>query len=145
MKNIVLDTNCLVQIISMHSPYRAIWKAFLMKRFTLCFSDEILNEYQEILERYTSVDIAQNVISLLLNSSNVRFITPHYRFGLITKDPDDNKFVDCAITANAEYLVSEDSHFNVLKKAYTFPTVKVIRMKAFKEELEKEAMQNPDA
>ena len=59
---IVLDTNCLVQIISAHSPYRDIWLAFLQKRYMLRVSDEILNEYQEILERHTTAEIAENVI-----------------------------------------------------------------------------------
>lgn len=75
---IVLDTNCLVQIISAHSPYRDIWLAFLQKRYMLCVSDEILNEYQEILERHTTAEIAENVILLLLNSRNVRFYSPHF-------------------------------------------------------------------
>ena len=36
-------------------------------------------------------------------------------FNLIQKDPDDNKFVDCAITAGARYIVTEDHHYDVLK------------------------------
>ena len=99
---IVLDTNCLVQIISAHSPFRSVWKAFLQKRYVLCVSDEILNEYQEVLERHTTPEIAANVILLLLNSRNVKYFTPHFHFHLIEKDPDDNKFVDCAIIAGAD-------------------------------------------
>jgi uncharacterized protein len=30
-------------------------------------------------------------------------------------DPDDNKFVDCAIAANAKYIVTGDRHFNIMK------------------------------
>lgn len=131
---IVLDTNCLVQIISAHSPYRDIWLAFLQKRYMLCVSDEILNEYQEILERHTTAEIAENVILLLLNSRNVRFYSPHFHFHLIEKDPDDNKFVDCAIIAGADYIVSEDSHFHVLEHI-SFPTVKVIRLDEFQRTL----------
>jgi predicted nucleic acid-binding protein len=70
-RKIVLDTNCLVQIISTHSKYRPIWDAFLMHRFILCVSNEILEEYHEILESQTNATIAENVISLLLNSRNV--------------------------------------------------------------------------
>lgn len=128
---VVLDTNCLVQIISAHSPYRNIWLAFLQKRYTLCVSNEILNEYQEILERHTTAEIAENVILLLLNSRNVRFYSPHFHFHLIEKDPDDNKFVDCAIIAGADYIVSEDAHFRTLKDI-PFPTVQVIRLDEFR-------------
>ncbi len=47
---VVIDTNCLVQMISKRSPYRPIWDAFLGKRFVLCVSNDILDEYQEILD-----------------------------------------------------------------------------------------------
>lgn len=132
---IVLDTNCLVQIISAHSPFRSVWRAFLQKRYALCVTNEILNEYQEVLERYTTPEIAENVILLLLNSRNVKFFSPHFHFNLITQDPDDNKFVDCAIIAGAEYIVSEDAHFRVLRDI-SFPMVRVIRLEEFKQALD---------
>jgi predicted nucleic acid-binding protein len=44
MNPVVIDTNCLLQIISRKSPYRPIWEAFLAGRFTLCVSEEILAE-----------------------------------------------------------------------------------------------------
>jgi len=53
---------------------------------------------------------------------------------LIDQDPDDNKFVDCAIIANADFIVSEDSHFAVLK-FIPFPSVKVVRLDEFVNEL----------
>ena len=45
-------------------------------------------------------------------------INPYYRFGLIQADADDNKFVDCAIVANAEYLVSNENLVRFGCKAY---------------------------
>ena len=45
---------------------------------------------------------------------NVRFIPKSVPQSVIQADPDDNKFVDCAISGNAEYIVSNDSHFRVL-------------------------------
>ena len=42
MKSLVIDTNCLVQMISRHSPYRKIWDDFLRRKFMLCVSNEIL-------------------------------------------------------------------------------------------------------
>lgn len=130
-----MDTNCLVQIISRHSPFRPAWQAFLDGKYTLCVSDDILDEYQEIIERLTTPEIAENVILLLQNSSNVRFFTPHFHFNLIENDPDDNKFVDCAIVAGADYIVSQDVHFNVLE-TIPFPKVYVIRLEQFLKELD---------
>lgn len=64
-----------------------------------------------------------------------KFYDPHYHFALITQDPDDNKFVDCAIVASADYLVSEDNHFNVLKDI-PFPKVNVITLEQFQNDLQ---------
>ncbi len=49
-------------------------------------------------------------------------------------DPDDNKFVDCAIIANADYIVSDDSHFKVLKDI-PFPVVRVLSLEQFQQDL----------
>ena len=130
MKRIVLDTNCLLMCIPKNSPYRIVWDAFLNGEFTLCLSNEIVEEYLEILSNKTTASIAGNVISTILNQHNVELINPHYRFGLIQADVDDNKFVDCAIVANAEYLVSNDSHFRILEQI-PFPKVNLLRLKSF--------------
>ena len=130
MKRIVLDTNCLLMCIPKNSPYRIVWNAFLNGEFVLCLSNEIVEEYLEILSNKTTDSIAGNVISTILNQHNVELINPHYRFRLIQTDVDDNKFVDCAIVANAEYLVSNDSHFRILEQI-PFPRVNLLRLKSF--------------
>lgn len=130
MRPVVIDTNCLLQIISRKSPYRPIWDAFLKGKYLLCVSDEILDEYQEILGQKLSPVVAENVVLLMLNKSNVQLIDPHFRLGLITADPDDNKFVDCAFAAGADYLVSEDNHFNVLRET-PFPLLNIVSLDEF--------------
>ena len=130
MNPVVIDTNCLLQIISHGSPYRPIWDAFLAGQYTLCVSNEILNEYQEILEQQITPTVAENVVLLLLNQQNVQLVDPHFRMGIITADPDDNKFVDCAFAAGADYLVSEDSHFNVIRQT-PFPQLNLVTLDEF--------------
>ena len=129
-RNIVLDTNCLVQIISAHSPYRPAWQAFREGRYMLCVSNDILNEYAEILERVANAAVAHNIVNAIARSPYTRMFDPHFRFGLIEQDPDDNKFVDCAIIAGADYIVSEDAHFRVLE-TIPFPSVNVRRLEEF--------------
>ena len=136
MRNIVLDTNCLLACISGKSEFHSVWTSFLNEEFCLCVSNEIITEYEEILARKTSSTFAEMIIYIILNSENVVFINPTYRFGLITADPDDNKFVDCAIIANADYIVSQDAHFNVLK-TINFPKVNVIRIEEFAKKISK--------
>ena len=45
----------------------------------------------------------------------LRRVEPTYQWQLITADPDDDKFADCAIAAGADYVVTEDAHFAALK------------------------------
>ena len=59
--------------------------------------------------------IVLDTVNAIARSPYTRMFDPHFRFGLIEQDPDDNKFVDCAIVAGAEYIVSEDAHFRVLE------------------------------
>ena len=130
MNPVVIDTNCLLQIIARKSPYRPIWDAFLAGKYQLCVSNEILEEYQEILEQQITPTVAENVILLILNRNNTILVDPHFRMELVTKDRDDNKFVDCAFAAGADYLVSEDSHFNVLRST-PFPSLNLVTLDEF--------------
>ena len=130
MSRIVLDTNSLIQSIPPKSKFHKICKSFLDGPNELCVSSEILVEYEEILQRLTDIKTAKYVIELIVNNPYTLFITPYYQFKLITADPDDNKFVDCAISANAKYIVTEDHHFDVLKRC-DFPKVDIIKLDAF--------------
>jgi len=67
----------------------------------------------------------------LLVSHNVEKVNPYYKWNLITADPDDNKFVDCALNAGADYIVTNDKHFNILNEI-EFPPIKVIDIETFK-------------
>jgi predicted nucleic acid-binding protein len=58
-------------------------------------------------------------------------VTPFYKWDLMVADPDDNKFVDCALNAGADYIVTNDRHFNVLK-SLGFPPIKVINIETLK-------------
>ena len=78
-RQVVLDTNCLVQIISLHSPYRSAWQAFREGRYILCVSNDILNEYSEILERVANAAVAHNVVNAIIRSPYTRKLDPHYR------------------------------------------------------------------
>lgn len=129
-RKIVLDTNCLIAALSRHSEYYPVWSEFQAGKYMLCVSNEILEEYEEIIEKKTSAIVAQNVINLLLKSNNVELVTPSFRFRLIEADHDDDKFVDCAFAANATYIVSDDKHFDVLKDI-SFPQLLVLKLKEF--------------
>lgn len=128
MRHIVLDTNCLLRMIP--QPVPPHMGSLSQWQIHLCVSNEIINEYTEILTEKVSSTFADNIVRAILHNPNVRLYDPQYHFHLITQDPDDNKFVDCAIIANADYIVSEDTHFNILK-TIPFPSVKVLTLDLF--------------
>ena len=127
---IVLDTNSLIQSISPKSVYHDVWLSVLTGRNTLCVSNEILEEYAEILNRLAGKKTADLVLNTIIECKNVVFLTPYYHFNLITADTDDNKFVDCAIQANARYIVTNDHHYDVLRQI-EFPKVGIIKLMDF--------------
>ena len=135
MRRIVLDTNCLLQSLPSSSPYHKIWADILDGQIQLCVNTEILNEYEEIISSKTTREIAHNVVEAIARLSTTLFQDSFYHFGLITSDTDDNKFVDCAIAANARFIVTEDHHFDVLK-TIPFPSVNVINIDDFLKEVQ---------
>ena len=138
-KKVVLDTNCLLVSISKYGEAYPVWRGFLNGQYTLCVSTDILEEYEEIIAQMTTPDIARNVIDAILKRKNVERIDPYFRWHLITADPDDNKFVDCAFAAQAIYIVSDDAHFDELRNI-TFPQLLVLKLKEFIETLQKEEL-----
>lgn len=133
---IVLDTNILLVSLPKKSRYRIIFDTLLEKRYTLLISNEILTEYQEIIGFKTTPSIAQHVVEMLLSLSNIEKTEVFFRWNLIEADPDDNKFSDCAIAGNADFLISNDRHFDVLKQI-DFPKISCLTIEEFLELLEK--------
>lgn len=127
---IVLDTNCLVNVIMPGSYNNEVWQAFRASKYVLCVTNEILFEYHEILSKRYNNLIANTILKELIETPNIERVNPVYRFNLITSDPDDNKFVDCAVTAGATYIVSNDRHFKELDN-YDFPKVAVRTLTEF--------------
>ena len=128
---IVLDTNCLLPAVFSKSIYHWLWEAFRRGKFVLCYSNEILTEYEELLSSLYPPAITANTMNLILESSNAEKVTSYFHWCLITADPDDNKFVDCAVNSGADYIVTNDKHFNLLKSV-NFPKIEVIDIESFK-------------
>lgn len=130
MNRVVLDTNCLLVSISSRSEYFEVWRGLHEGRYVLCVSNEILAEYEEVIALKANREVAENVINALVDSDFVEFVDPQFHLGLITSDPDDNKFVDCAFASNATFIVSNDKHFKVLQ-TIDFPRINVLKIQEF--------------
>ncbi|MEM1120057.1 MAG: putative toxin-antitoxin system toxin component, PIN family, partial [Bacteroidota bacterium] len=112
---IVLDTNVLSVAISKRSKYHPIYTQLQNGDYDLLITEDIILEYEEVIGRDLNPIVAAIVKDALEILPNVQKITKYYYWQLIINDPDDDKFVDCAIAGRADFLVTIDRHFNVLK------------------------------
>ncbi len=129
---IVLDTNALLISIPKNSKYRIIFDYFLAHKFTLILSTEILMEYAEIIELKSNSIVSSNIVEMLTIARNVYKQDIFFKWQLIDTDKDDNKFVDCAVAGSADYIVTNDKHFSILK-TIEFPPMSVITIDEFVE------------
>jgi putative PIN family toxin of toxin-antitoxin system len=129
---VVLDTNVLLVSIPSQSKYRPIFNAVLNGNIELILSNDIINEYIEIIERKTNSFVANNIGETLLNLDNVIQTNVRFNWNLIEIDKEDNKFVDVYIAGSASILVTNDKHFEILKQI-NFPQVVVMDIDQFLE------------
>ncbi len=130
---VVIDTNGFLSAIPLRGRNKWLYHAFMDERFTWVVSNEIISEYSEIICEKFSENTANFVLSSLLSAINHERFEPSYKWQLVEKDPDDNKFVDCAIGVNADYLVSDDKHIrNLLRIPNLFPPVPIVTFRQFK-------------
>jgi len=134
---VVIDTNVLISIISKRSSSRWILDCIISGKIQICVSTEIVLEYREILQRKTNFAVAENISDFISVSPYVEKIDIFYRFDLIEKDSSDNKFVDCAISADADCIVSNDKHFQILKNI-DFPKVIILTLNEFENQFKLE-------
>ncbi len=127
---VVLDSNVLLVALGKRSNYRPIWEAFVEGKFKLIVSDDIIYEYQEVLQNHSAPGVADLVIEIFVESIEVIYQQVYYSWNVIKQDPDDNKFFDIAVAANADYLVTNDAHFNEARYL-PFPSVKIVTADEF--------------
>ncbi|RFS17107.1 putative toxin-antitoxin system toxin component, PIN family [Emticicia sp. C21] len=134
---VVIDTNVLLRSIPPKNVERWLYEAFISKKFVWVYSTEILLEYAEMIGEIYSSKTMDLVLEILLHTKNTQRFDPSYKWQLVEEDPDDNKFVDCAIGANVDFLVTDDKHIRSLRrKGRRFPPIQVVSFAEFKKILE---------
>ena len=118
MTKVVLDTNCLVSAIGWAGPPHRILLACLSGTLELCISPAILEELTEVLSRPRLALIAGNpylpaVLSWLHTSAHLVF--PSITLDVVAEDPDDNRFIECAVESGAGVVITGDEHLANIK------------------------------
>lgn len=134
MLKVVIDTNCWVQSLPKRSSTHWLYQSVVQGKIEIVVSTEILMEYAEILGRFYTPEVADLFLKLLTNLPNLHRNMIDFKWNLIIQDPDDNKFVDCALNSSADLIVTEDKHFHVLSSV-PFPTMQVENIASFKQTL----------
>ncbi len=98
----VIDTNILLVAVGSDTSFSPVFDAITLGRIELLVSTAILLEYTEVMEAHLGEAFARRVLLALDSSGSLVEVDPHYQWRLITADPDDDKFVDCAVAGNAE-------------------------------------------
>src|SRR3989344_7774513 len=125
---VVLDTNVLVSsIFWLGNPHKIVELA-IDKKIEVYTSPAILAELENVLKRDFEEDeeLVERQIALILEYAKI--VNPTGKINIIKTDPDDNKIIECAITAKAEYIVSGDPHLYTLKEAFG---IKILRPREF--------------
>jgi len=127
---VIIDSNVLVAIIGKKSILRPIWDAFINGRYSIAVSEDILKEYEEILQRHAAKGADKLIMEIFIESPDIYVQTVYYKWNALDNDPEDNKFFDIAVAANADYLITDDVHFNKVSKL-KFPQINVVSSKEF--------------
>lgn len=108
---IVLDTNVFVSGVFFSGPPYEILKAWSHGKVQIVISEEILEEYrrvgEELSEQFPEVDL-RPMLELLVTEGEI--CLPAELPGPVCDDPDDDKFLACAVAGNVKVIVSGDKH-----------------------------------
>ncbi len=125
---IVIDTNVLISGVFFGSFPRKILSSIVDRIFTACATVEIIDEYKEIVQEmidrkqgHMNTDILAPLIRALEIIEPVSDVK-------ISRDPDDDKFINCAKDAHALYIVSGDKDLLVLRQ---YENIQIITAKEF--------------
>ncbi len=127
--NIVLDTNVFVSGIFWNGAPSEVLDLWQQQEITLCITPSILEEYIRVgrilAKKYPTVAI-EPFLELLARYSKIFDDLPLYE--PISRDPDDDKFIACALSANAKVIVSGDKDLLDVKH---YLDIEIVNPKSF--------------
>ena len=117
MLKVVIDTNIFVSSFFGGVPKEIIdhWKT---GKITLCLSQSIIEEYLEVLNRLglKNKDEIKNLTGLFAQGYNSIFTAKTPTLNIVQDDPNDNKFLECAVALESKMIISGDKHLKDIGK-----------------------------
>jgi uncharacterized protein len=106
---VVIDTNVFVPSFFGGNPQKIVdmWK---QGKLTLCLSKEIISEYTTVIDRIglENQKELKEIFSLFARGIYSVFSGKTPVLKVVIDDPDDDKFIECAVALKAEYIISGD-------------------------------------
>ncbi len=117
MIKVVIDTNVFISSFFGGNPKKIIdlWKE---GKIIWCLSNEIIDEYVAVLRRMglQNEKEIKELLKIFAEGYNLLFTAKTSRLEIIKDNPDDNKFIECAVELEAQYIISGDKHLQKTKK-----------------------------
>jgi len=126
---VVIDTNVFISGVFFTGPPSRILEAWRDERIRIVVSPDILEEYRRVgdilISQFPSIEIGR-ILELLMNNSEI--VSYESLPDPVCKDPDDDKFLSCALKSGARIIISGDKH---LLKASGYRGLQVISPRRF--------------
>lgn len=136
MSKLVADTNVILSSFISTGPPRLIVNRIRDRLDLLCVSPPILDEYLVVLQRAgLSADLLASLFSLFQDPDRILLAFPFRHLNVIPDDPSDNMFIECAVEAGADYLISGDQH---LKRLKSFQDIQIVSPREYLSRLREE-------
>jgi putative PIN family toxin of toxin-antitoxin system len=133
---VIVDTNVLLVCVSRKSRYHWLYRLIFDEKIQIAFTHDILTEYEEQFSKHWNINVATEITRSLTELPTAFLTVNYYNLNLIQVDKDDNKFVDCAFAANADFIITNDHHFDILK-TIDFPRIPCVKVEEFEAIAEK--------
>lgn len=129
MLRVVIDTNVFISSFFGGIP-RDIINLWKIGQITICLSQEIIEEYIEVLNRLGLKDKNEikNLTKLFAEGYHSIFTAKTPNIEIVKDDPDDTKFIECAVALDSKIIISGDKHLKNIKK---YIDIEIMSPKAF--------------
>lgn len=125
---IVLDTNILFSAVFFDNKPQELIELVLSKQIDVFVTEEILNEYEETLKAGCK-KVNSNLNEEIFNSFlSVAHLIERKTSLQLSRDKDDDKFLECAVDSNSDYIVTGDNDLLILKK---YRNIKIVSINEF--------------
>ena len=120
IKKVVIDTNVFVSGFGWDGKPEAVLHLLQNGRIQNFISDDIFEELKKVVS-YPKIDFSETLQHTILEFAFIysHFVSPGQRLAIVKNDPADNKFMEAALAANADYIISGDRHLLSLEKYKT--------------------------